>query len=98
MATAKEQAEQRYQKEHGDVVASLNSIRSTMEGILLKKQKLSDPTLSKERKKLYESQIKKSEQYLASLFTSLEAEMWEETKAEIDWERTPEEPADGTSE
>ena len=63
-------------KERKDVIKSLNSITTTMEGIFDKHEKL-DTSPSKERSKLYKKQIKDSTKYLDTLFVALRLEMEE---------------------
>lgn len=70
------------EKEHGDVVATLNSLEYTLKGIILKERK-SDNTDNKTLKKQYAAQIKSSKKYTASLIETLITEMKQAIKAEL---------------
>lgn len=77
--------EAKYNKEHGDVIKSLNTITHTMEKVIELRKKVAD-TKDKARIKTYNAQIKTSMSFLDSCFVSLKQEMWEETEAQINVE------------
>jgi len=74
-----------YEKEQKDVVASLDSIRTTIAGMSEKKHKMKNAE-SRDRKKLYKKQIKDSKKYLDTLFHSLRLELTEEVEAKLKME------------
>lgn len=82
----KELQEAVVEKEHGDVVSSLNSIEATLTGIQEKTDKLMN-TKDNARRKMYKAQIKSSEKYLESLYDSLKLEMREYIREEYRLEK-----------
>ena len=82
----KEQLQAKYEKEHGDVIRTLNSIEHTMEGILDKKEKAKTAS-TKALRKEYNAQIKSSEKYLDTLFKTLKLEMLEQSIVSYDLDR-----------
>ena len=84
--TPLELAIKKHEKEKNDVSQSLVSIDKTIEGIILKEEKVSQ-TSNKELKKKYKAQSKQSARYLNDLFETLKLEMFEAVASRIAMER-----------
>lgn len=84
--TPLEVAQKKYEKERGDVINTLNSIDTTITGIIKKGQKVTEAS-TKTLKNKYQRQIKDSRKFLNQLFETLELEMFEECAAKLELEK-----------